>query len=136
MKIHITLWYGSMERTFFVTCDRDTCTFQWLAKVVFQRYTIFVPDVDKVAPPHMKLHAEPTKDISICPNTFSPPVEASISDYVMEGDMILCRLENNDHSGDVLIQFFLKHTGKTSGRKYSVLSSKKQQVTSYPSCDL
>jgi hypothetical protein len=131
MKLHVTLQFGSLERSFFVSCDQDNRTFKWLAKVVFHRYTIFVPEVDKVPPPYMQLHAEANKETLKGPNTFSPPMEANISDFVSAGDTIVCRLESNLQSSDICIKFFLNYSGKGSERGctyYVILSTKKQEV--------
>ena len=128
MKLHVTLKYDSFERSFFVSCDQENRTFKWLAKVVFHRYTIFVPTVDKVPPPHMQLHAAPSKELMICSRTFSPPIEANISDFMKDGDMVICRLENNPQSEDVRIKFYIKYSGKTTGRTYVILTAKKQEV--------
>lgn len=134
MQIHVTLKYGSWERSFFVTCDQENRTFKWLAKVVYHRYTIFVPDVDKVPPPHMQLHTLSDKDSSsnVCPNTFSPPIEANISDFMKDGELVICRLENNPQtqSKDIRMKFFLRYTGKTTGRTYVILTAEKQKVCS------
>lgn len=129
MQIHVTLKYGSFERSFFVSCDQDNRTFKWLAKVVFHRYTIFVPAVDKAPPSHMQLHTEPSSEITLCPKTFSPPMEANISDFMKDGDMVTCRLDNIPQSReDIRIKFYLKHLGKTSGRTYVILTAKNQEV--------
>ena len=134
-QLHINLKYDSFERLFLISYDPKKHTFKWLAKAVFQRYTIFIPDVDKPPPPHLKLHIGDSKEVSICSNTFSPPIEALICDYVDEKDVVVCQFTNYDfHSNCIRIKFFLKYTGPSCERSYVDITAQQQEVSVIYSC--
>lgn len=128
MKLNITLKCGALERSFFVTCQGDNRTFKWLAKVVYHRYTIFVPEADKAQP--SRLQQFPTLLCDELYDTFSPPIDAEVSEHVNEGDLVVCHLDNASSSNNIRIKFFLKQTGKSPGRTYAVLSAQTQEVKS------
>ena len=64
-----------------------TRNFKWLAKVVYHRYTVFVPETDKYTPSLMqqRITTWPNSDPEVQdPMFFSPPIDGLLSEYVSD----------------------------------------------------
>jgi len=130
MQLNISLKCGTLRRSFFVTCEGHR-TFEWLAKVVFHRYTIFVPQLDKLKPFDHDPTTEPQspdKGLMMDSNSFSPPISGVIAEYLSDGDMVVCCLDKSKSSSNAIrVKFFIKSTGQAVGRTYAVISAATQE---------
>ena len=165
MQLNVSLRCGSLQRSFFVTCENTTATthththththtttacnpstrnpttvtrsnvttrnFKWLAKVVYHRYTVFVPETDKYTPSLMqqRITTWPNSDPEVQdPMFFSPPIDGLLSEYVSDGDLVICHMDIQPPSNDMRIKFYIKYTGNTVGRTYIDISHTTQEV--------